>query len=149
MVFIFFPFSFSPFLSDYQYRHIHFEKAHTSVQWNLVNKGLINVFFGCAMAQVVSHQPLTTEAWVLALVRHWHRFFSEIFSFSPSVSFYCGSPLSYITWGINNRSVRGYSLETSPYQHKQQQKHIFIFTFMFYCISVLQNKCLLADIAGY
>jgi hypothetical protein len=36
----------------------------------------------------------------------WDRFISEFFGFSLSISFHCGSPYSYITWGMNNRPVR-------------------------------------------
>jgi hypothetical protein len=40
--------------------------------------------------------------------------FSELFGFLLSVSFRHGSPYSYITWGLNNRSVGGRSSETDP-----------------------------------
>jgi hypothetical protein len=39
--------------------------------------------------------------------------FSEFFSFLLSISFDCGSPCLYITWGMNGRPVGGRSSETS------------------------------------
>jgi hypothetical protein len=35
-----------------------------------------------------------------------------LFGFLLSVSFHCGSPYSYIIWGMNSRPVGGYSSET-------------------------------------
>jgi hypothetical protein len=41
-------------------------------------------------------------------------FLSELFCFPFSISFYCGSPYSYIIiWGVNNRLLSGHSSETS------------------------------------
>jgi hypothetical protein len=42
---------------------------------------------------------------------HWNRVFSEFFGFPLSISFHRGSPYSYITLGMNNRSVGGRSSE--------------------------------------
>jgi hypothetical protein len=52
---------------------------------------------------------------------HWDRFFSEIFSFRLSISFYCGSPCSYITWGMNNRPVLVAAVQrrSPPHRHEQ------------------------------
>jgi hypothetical protein len=50
-----------------------------------------NACVGRAMAQIVSRQPLTAEAWVRAHVDlwwtkwHWDRFFSEFFGFPLSI----------------------------------------------------------------
>jgi hypothetical protein len=43
---------------------------------------------------------------------HWDRFFSKFFSFLLSISFYHGSPCTYITWRMNNRPVGGRRSET-------------------------------------
>jgi hypothetical protein len=79
---------------------------------------------GRAMAQAVSRRPLTAEARVRA--RGSKRGISrgkvvlgqgvfQDFAFSLSVSFYRGSPCSYIIWEMNNRPVGGSSSET--YSH--------------------------------
>jgi hypothetical protein len=44
---------------------------------------------------------------------HWHRFFSESFSFPLSVSFHQDSIL--ITWGMNNRPTDGHKSETQSH----------------------------------
>jgi hypothetical protein len=64
-----------------------------------------------AMAQAVSRRPLTAEAWVRAWLIPCGMcgaqsvtgtgFFSEFFGF-PLSSFYRGSPVSYIVWGLRD-----------------------------------------------
>jgi hypothetical protein len=79
----------------------------------------INWYCYHAMAQVVSHRPQTAEARVCAVHVGFvvdklalGQVFSELFSFSLSVSFHHGSLYSYIIWGMNNRPVGGCSSET-------------------------------------
>jgi hypothetical protein len=76
------------------------------------------------MAQAVSRQPLTVKAQVCAQISPCGIcggqsgtgtfFFSELFSFPMLVSFHCGCPYSYITWGMN-RPIGSCSSETESH----------------------------------
>jgi hypothetical protein len=82
----------------------------------------ITHFSSSAMVEVVSHRPLTTDAWVRVWVSpsgtcvgqsSTATGFSPNSSVFPShLSFHNGSPCSYITSGINNRATGGHSSET-------------------------------------
>jgi hypothetical protein len=74
------------------------------------------------MAQAVSLQPLTAEAWVLSWSVHVGFVVEKValvqdFSLSSlvflmSISAYRGSQYSYISWKMSNRPVGGRSSET-------------------------------------
>jgi hypothetical protein len=85
------PFSRSQLLSIHGLTNYSFSHLFT---WRIVR----------AVAQVVSHWPLTTEAWVRTRVNscgmwwtkwRWDMLFSECFHFPLSVSFHHGSPCSH------------------------------------------------------
>jgi hypothetical protein len=53
--------------------------------------------------------------WYFWTKWHWDRFFFELFAFLLSISFYRGSPCSYITRGMNSTPDGGHSSETSSH----------------------------------
>jgi hypothetical protein len=87
----------------------------------------INWYCCHAMVQAVSHRPQTAEARVLAVhvgfvvdKLELGQVFLQVLQFSLSVSFHCGSPYSYIIWGMNNRPVGGCIV--SHHRHKQHEQ---------------------------
>jgi hypothetical protein len=64
--------------------------------------------------------------WNLWLTK-WHcdEYLSQVFSIFLSISFHCGSPLSYIIWGMNNRPVKGRSSESHPHRHEENSFVIY------------------------
>jgi hypothetical protein len=123
------------------------------------------------MTQAVSRRSLTAEApglypgqsmWNLWWTKwHWDRFYSEFFSYSRSISFHCGSPYSYITCGMNNRTTGGHSSETQSHpinmnikKHPsmlRSYKWSVLFRFLncnFVCIFHLYHACYNAHIQG-
>jgi hypothetical protein len=79
---------------------------------------------GHAIAQAVSCRALTAKARVHTRVSPCGicggqsgtgTGFSQNSLVFLSISFYHGSPYSYISWGMNNRRVGGRSSETSPH----------------------------------
>jgi hypothetical protein len=55
--------------------------------------------------------------------KKWHRdkIFSALFSYYLSISFYRGSPCSYIIWGTNNRPFGGRRSQTKSHPHRHAQ----------------------------
>jgi hypothetical protein len=149
--------AFIMIMCNYQWVHMMHKFPLLTVQFNSEGKiwHVGHIFPICSERQinmivclrltvpwlVVSRQPLTAETQVCTQVSPCGIFggqtvtgtsFLKVFFyyyFPFSISFHCGSQLSYIMWRMKNRSISSLSLET-PHPHEYVRFQVIMVTSM-------------------